>query len=101
MGSSRSPYRNALSLACLLLVVMIQTFAASARADLNDEAQALLSKKKWAEAAIVLRSVLRREPRSATANADLAKALLYLGRREEALGILSQAIEQNRAQKRD
>ena len=66
-----------------------------------DEAQVLLSKHKWAEAAIVLRSAIRREPRSASANADLAKALLYLGRREEALSVLGEAIEQNKGRSRD
>lgn len=71
------------------------------RADLNDESQALLAKKKWAEAAIVLRGVIRRDPRSVSANADLAKSLLYLGRREEALGILDQAIELNRGRKKE
>ena len=66
-----------------------------------EEAQALLAKHKWAEAAIILRSSLRRDPRSASANADLAKALLYLGRRVEALGVLGDAIELNKGKKRD
>ena len=93
------------SLACLLLLVMCSVSSRVAQADFVrtqlDEAQALLSKHKWAEAAIVLRSAIRREPRSASANADLAKALLYLGRREEALSVLSEAIEQNRGRSRD
>ena len=71
------------------------------RADLNEEAQSQLAKHKWAEAAIVLRTVIRRDPRSVSANADLAKALLYLGRREEALGILGQAIEQTKGPKHE
>jgi tetratricopeptide (TPR) repeat protein len=74
---------------------------ASTREDLGEESQALLGKKKWAEAAIVLRSLIRKDPRSASANADLAKALFYLGRREEALDILNQAIELNTGRKKD
>lgn len=65
------------------------------------EAQALMLKRKWAEAAIVFRSIIRRDPRSVSASADLAKALLYLGRREEAIGILGESIEKNRGAKRD
>jgi tetratricopeptide (TPR) repeat protein len=56
------------------------------------EAKALLAKHKWEEAAIVLRSVLKRNPAFFPAAIELARALLYLGRREEALNLLAQAI---------
>src|SRR5262245_37270554 len=55
------------------------------------EAQALLSKKKWAEAAIVLRKVMKESSDPTPAAVDLARALIYSGRREEALSILGQA----------
>jgi tetratricopeptide (TPR) repeat protein len=75
--------------------------ASVAQENSNDEVQALLAQRKWAEAAIVSRSAIRQNPKSVSANADLAKALLYLGRREEALGVLSHAIELNKGPKRD
>jgi tetratricopeptide (TPR) repeat protein len=57
------------------------------------EAEQLLAKQKWAEAAIVLRSVLKEEPANTRAAMGLARALVYSGRREEALMVLSQVSE--------
>ena len=56
------------------------------------EALKLMNQKKWAEAAIVLRSILKAEPGSMTAMLTLSRSLVYSGRREEALGLLSQAV---------
>lgn len=55
------------------------------------EAQDLISKKKWVEAAIVLRKIHKEEPEFVPAAVDLARALVYSGRREEALSVLTQA----------
>lgn len=56
------------------------------------DAKALLARNKWEEAAIVLRSVLKKSPGFFPGAIELARALVYLGRREEALTLLSQAI---------
>jgi tetratricopeptide (TPR) repeat protein len=56
------------------------------------DAKALLARAKWEEAAIVLRSVLKKNPGFFPGAIELARALVYLGRREEALTLLSQAI---------
>lgn len=56
------------------------------------DAKKLLAQRKWAEAAIVLRSVLKKNPDYFPGAIELARALVYSGRREEALGILNQAI---------
>jgi len=56
------------------------------------EAKQLLTKRKWNEAAIVLRTVLQRSPDFTPAAVGLANALAYSGRREEALSILGQMI---------
>ena len=64
------------------------------------EAKQLLSKRKWAEAVIVLRSVHRKSPEFAPGAIELARALVYSGRREEALSVLSQsAFHQKGARK--
>ena len=109
MGSA---YSNGISLACLLkrvekalFALAICGFAVAAvsppsRADtspgINPDAEALLARHKWAQAAVILRSEMRRDPRSISVSADLAKALLYLHHREEAIGVLDRAIELNR-----
>lgn len=56
------------------------------------DAKALLAQHKWEEAAIVLRSVLKKNAGFFPGAIELARALVYLGRREEALTLLSQAI---------
>ncbi len=60
------------------------------------EARDLLAKEKWPEAAIVLRTVLKNEPSNLSATVDLARALTFTGRREEALSLLAQAAEKER-----
>lgn len=65
------------------------------------EAKLLLNKKKWAEAAIVLRAVVKNNPESASAVIDLARALTYSGRREEALGVFSQALTKQSGLRRE
>ena len=65
------------------------------------EAQGLLAKKKWSEAAVVLRSVLRDNREFTPAALDLAAALTHTGRREEALSILNDAAAHERGRKRD
>ena len=54
------------------------------------EARQLLARRKWEEAAIVLRSYLKKNPDFFPGAIELARALVYLGRREEALTLLSQ-----------
>jgi len=63
------------------------------------EARQLLSKHKWVEAAIVLRSVLRVSPDFLPASVGLATALAYSARREEALGILVRAAGREKGSK--
>ena len=55
------------------------------------EAKQLLSKHKWEEAAIILRLVLKKNPTLLPGANELARALVYSGRREEALSVLNQA----------
>jgi len=64
------------------------------------EAKALLNQHKWEEGAIVLRTVLKKSPEFFPAAMDLARALAYQGRREEALTLLGQtAARQSGARK--
>lgn len=56
------------------------------------EARALLEQQKWAEAAIVLRNLVRRRPDFQPAWLSLARALAYSGRREEALSAYAQGV---------
>jgi thioredoxin-like negative regulator of GroEL len=65
-----------------------------------DEARGLLSKKKWAEAAIILKSVLAKDPDYSPAAIQLAEALFYSNRREEGLSILSQAASREKGERR-
>jgi thioredoxin-like negative regulator of GroEL len=62
----------------------------------HSEAQELLKKGKWPEAAIVLRTVVKNEPGNLSAIVDLARALTFTGRREEALSLLAGAVETER-----
>ncbi len=64
------------------------------------EAKQLLAKKKWAEAAIVLRTLTKGNPDYLPAAMDLARALVYSGRREEALGVLTQAVTKQKGTKK-
>jgi tetratricopeptide (TPR) repeat protein len=56
------------------------------------EGKQLMRDRKWVEAVVLLRSALKKNPRSAAIETDLARALAYSGRREEALAVLSQMI---------
>ena len=56
------------------------------------EAQALMQSGKWAEAVIILRSVLEERPRFLSAQIQLASALVRLERRGEALADLNRWI---------
>jgi tetratricopeptide (TPR) repeat protein len=65
----------------------------------SEDAQKLISNKKWAEAAVVLRAELAE---SAPAPAEkiavlLSRALVFSGRREEALAVLSQTLSREKS----
>ncbi|HUP58118.1 MAG TPA: tetratricopeptide repeat protein [Bdellovibrionota bacterium] len=64
------------------------------------EARELLAKRKWAEAAIILKSVLRKDPDYSPAAIQLAEALYHSNRREEGLSVLSQAASRERGPRR-
>lgn len=55
------------------------------------EAKKLLQDRKWSEALIGFRSVLKEEPSRLEAILGMTRALAYLGRREEALRFLNDA----------
>ncbi|MEK7399842.1 MAG: tetratricopeptide repeat protein [Candidatus Poribacteria bacterium] len=57
----------------------------------HTEAKALMEKRKWGEAAIVFRSILKEAPGSIDATMGLARSLVLSGRREESLAVLHQA----------
>lgn len=59
-----------------------------------------MAKRKWAEAAIVLRSILKRSPDFVPGAIELARALVYSGRREEALAVLGQAAARHQGPRR-
>jgi thioredoxin-like negative regulator of GroEL len=90
----------------LLAILAPSAFAApgneecSAHSDYS-EAKELLSKHTWAEAAIVLRSVSRKNPDFLAGAMELARALVYSGRREEALGVLGQAASRQKGPRRE
>lgn len=56
------------------------------------EARLFLSQKKWAEAAIVLGTLHKKNPSSVSVATDLVRALVYSGRREEALSVLGHVL---------
>lgn len=56
------------------------------------QARKLMKEKKWVEAVVVLRSQLKDPNHSAVTELDLARALVYSGRREEAITVLSQVL---------
>lgn len=53
------------------------------------EIELLLSKRKWAEAAVVLKTILSQKPNSEWANFELSKVLVHLKRREESIRLLT------------
>jgi predicted Zn-dependent protease len=75
------------------------TFFGNAQA--NEESDALIAKKKWPEAVIVLRAIVTQNPHDTSAQVDLARALIYQGRREEALNAINTAIRTEKGTKRD
>lgn len=117
---SRLKRRVELALAVLLLLPALgATSTTRARADTFDDrepapvpqvelpahsdytdARALLRQRKWEEAAIVLRSVLRKTPDFFPGAIELARALVYVGRREEALTLLTQTAARQRGERR-
>ncbi len=56
------------------------------------EAKSLLNKYKWDEAATAFRSLLRNNPKSLPVVLGLSEALIYSNQREEALTLMSQAM---------
>jgi len=72
----------------------------SAGYDRYQEVSLLLKKRKWAEASIVLQKVLKDNPDLTEAAVDLARALVYSGRREEALSMLLQAANREKGKRR-
>jgi len=83
-----------------VLILSISFFAgASVRADIG-EARELIAKKKWQEAVIALRSEVARDPHAIEVQVDLARSLIYLGRREEALNVLEGAIRREKGSKK-
>jgi thioredoxin-like negative regulator of GroEL len=54
------------------------------------EAKKLVERKKWTEAVVVYRALLKNEPNSLPVVGGLSTALTYTGHREEALNLLNQ-----------
>jgi tetratricopeptide (TPR) repeat protein len=59
-----------------------------------------MRQKKWVEAVVILRAVQRRLPGDRALPLDLARALAYSGRREEALNVLVQLVSQEKGERR-
>jgi tetratricopeptide (TPR) repeat protein len=55
------------------------------------DAKKLLDKRKWPDAVISFRALLKQDPASLSALVGLSTALTYTGKREEALSLLTQA----------
>jgi tetratricopeptide (TPR) repeat protein len=85
---------------CVLSLSISFLIAPSIKADV-EEARDLIAKKKWQEAVIALRSEIARDPREIEVQVDLARALVYLGRREEALNVLEGSIRREKGKKKD
>lgn len=64
------------------------------------EAKAHIDKKRWPEAVVVLRKLYQDKPSSIPVILDLAYALAYLGRREEALNILIRTAQSSQGKKK-
>ncbi len=86
----KKTYLILLSLSCILNSVE-RGFAAS-----ETNTGEFFAQKKWAEAAIGLKATVERDPQNARAVLDLASALTYLKRREEALGVLARAAQKTK-----
>ncbi len=91
--SSLTGVRGSVEAAITIGLLFFCLFHGLARAEEDTlEAHLLISKKKWPEAAIVLKSILKKNPENTAITIDLARALFYQGRREEALGILGATL---------
>ena len=66
-----------------------------------EDARSLVKNRKWAEAAIVFKDLLKKEPGQTSIAIELSESLVYAGRREEALGVLSDAISRERGANRE
>jgi tetratricopeptide (TPR) repeat protein len=66
-----------------------------------EEAKALLTSKNYTAATIMLRKVLKYTENQAPVAMDLAKALVYSGRREEALSVLTQVAGREKGERRE
>lgn len=60
------------------------------------EARELLKARKWQEAAIVLKSLVRKNPENEGLTLALVRSLTYSGRREEALSLLNTTRDSSR-----
>lgn len=60
-----------------------------------------MAKQKWVEAAIVLRTLVKKRPGFTLGALDLATSLAHVGRREEALTILSTSISREKGSRRE
>lgn len=58
----------------------------------HEEGNRLLKERLWPEAAIVFRSILRRGPAPLSVSFGLTQALIYSGRREEAIRVLERLL---------
>ncbi|MEO5970070.1 MAG: tetratricopeptide repeat protein [Bdellovibrionia bacterium] len=70
------------------------------RACLSSDAEAYLDRHKWTEARDCYLDIIKRDTSSVTVWVGLATALTYLGRRQEALKHLNQAIDQVKSSQR-
>ena len=57
------------------------------------EAKNLVAKKRWADAVIAYKNILKGDPAYTPASVELARALTHLSRREEAIGVLNHALQ--------
>ncbi len=76
-----------------LLIFVSATITLAATGESNSrrsEARLLFEQKKWAEAVVILRPVFKAQPTARDVGMDLSRALLFSGRREEALSVLQE-----------
>lgn len=96
-GPGRVELATAALFAYLVVIAPVSAAEMSFASQLRyEEAQGLMSRQKWPEAVLALRSILEDEPGRLAVVTDLAKALAYSGRREEALALLVQAVERQK-----
>jgi thioredoxin-like negative regulator of GroEL len=99
MGEAvRIPYLSSSILARFTqALAAILVLGSTARADISyltqakyEEARSLIAHHRYAESAVMLRTVLKEAPDLLPAALDLARALTYLGRRGEAVAVLAE-----------